>query len=86
MIISQTLTDMVQVTISIIWKVIYGLSNGIHLTFVHSESQGQGHPHFDSEYLGNGDSKKNLTISIKSEGMHWLSVGVSTFDLDTFSR
>ena len=27
----------------------------LNLTLVHSKVQGQGHAHFDGEYLGNGD-------------------------------
>ena len=53
--ILQMLTDRTNVTITNKYKVTYGqnpLAN-LHLILVHSK--GQGHAHFDSQYLANGD-------------------------------
>ena len=60
MIISQTMTDMVQFTIAIRWKVKnMGFQMAyLYLTLTHSKWKGYRHVHFDSEYLGNGVGRR----------------------------
>ena len=37
----------------------------LHLTLVRSKSQGEGHAHFDSEYLANSKGFDNITNTVK---------------------
>ena len=55
----------------------------LHLTLTKSKGYGQGHAHFDSEYLENGD-RKNITTAMKQKVMYWLSIGIFTFNPDPF--
>ena len=56
MIIAQTMTDMVQVTIDSEWEITHGLSTGIYTIDIgYSKCQGQGQAHFSNEYFGNCD-------------------------------
>ena len=51
------MTNIVQVTIAIIWEVIYMefRMTCLHLILAHCKGKGQGHKYFDSEYSGNWD-------------------------------
>lgn len=42
----------------------------LSLTLPHSKGQGQDHGHCYSEYLGNGENMKNITITDKQEFMN----------------
>ena len=82
MIISKTTTYIVQVIINNKLAVIHRHSTGnmvyLHLTLIHSKRQGQGHAHFDNEYLGHGDKLGKITILIKQQVMYGVSIGVFT--------
>ena len=55
-IISQTVADMVQVTIDNEWELFMSLWLAyLHLTLAHSKGEGQSQAHIDNKYLGNGD-------------------------------
>ena len=59
----------------------FRLSN-LNLTLAHSKGQGQGHTHFDREYLAN-DNRQNLAYANSHEVACDLSIGIYTFDLGT---
>ena len=50
----------------------------VHLTLTHFEGHGQDPAHFYIKYLGNGD----ITFAFKYDGMYWLLIDISTFNLD----
>ena len=45
-------------------------------------SQGQGHAHCNSEYLGNVTYMENITIDIKQEVVYGLSIDIYMFEVD----
>ena len=51
----------------------------LHLTW--TNSKGQGHEHFDSEYLAGGDRYDKINIVIKKQVIYGFSIGIFTFDL-----
>ena len=53
----------------------------------YSRGQDQGHAHFDSKYLANGDmviDTKNVINVIKYDVLYYVWIGIFTFDLDPF--
>ena len=61
------------------YQVTYALSIGMR-----TNSKGQGHAHFDSEYLGNVSDKVKITIVMKKLVTYGLLIGLYYFDLTDF--
>ena len=53
----------------------------VHFILTNSKGQGQGHAHFDSEYLGNVSDKVKITIVMKKLVTYGLLIGLYYFDL-----
>ena len=59
----------------------------LYLTLAHFKGQGQGHTHFDCEYiLQTVTDEANIAIANKQEVAYGLSISIFTLDLGPFKR